>query len=305
MRLIRNWYKLLEGTSSVANDSGPGAATGAIQGHFSWLPYYYPPLSVLTFSGTLAPDPTGEFTDYGLYAGQPCFHNADKGYFLWWDDSAWLFTVSPALGDLLHPYWASADFYSADYAPFGGATGTGTNPTRTASSYKGIALGASEDRIVSAAAAGFPTAAGSIEMMVRPTWNYNDGHTHFFWDTYGGSNRRFFLYKNPDNTTCLYTDSTPRGSLTYQWTAGTLYHIVLNWGANQLYINNVLVKTFSAADLGLGASTLYIGDRYSISDDSFSGDILYFIVRDVALTLAEITEFNAFFQHLYISHIDT
>jgi hypothetical protein len=79
----------------------------------------------------------------------------------------------------------------------------------------------------------------------------------------------------------------------------------LNWGANQLYINNVLVKTFSAADLGLGASTLYIGDRYSISDDSFSGDILYFIVRDVALTLAEITEFNAFFQHLYISHIDT
>jgi hypothetical protein len=152
MRLIRNWYQLLEGSGTAAKDSGPGAADGGLQGSVAWVHYYYPPLSILFFTGTLAPDPTGEFTDYGLYAGQPCYHNADKGYFLWWDDSAWLFTVSPAPGDLLHPYWASATFYGATYAPFGGATGTGTNPTRTAYCYKGVTIAASASRIVSAAA---------------------------------------------------------------------------------------------------------------------------------------------------------
>jgi hypothetical protein len=273
-------------------------------GTIAWTPYYYPPLSVLTFSGTLAPDPTGEFTDYGLYAGQPCFHNPTKGYFLWWDDAAWLFTVSPALGDLSAPYWASASFYGATYAPFGGATGTGTNPTRTAYSYKGVTVGASASHIISAAATGFPADAGSAEMLVSPTWNYNDGIAHYFFSTYGGNNRVFALYKKSDNDTRLTVDSTYIGTFTYQWAANSLYHVVVNWGTNQLYINNVLVKTFTARSLGTGASTLYIGNYYTGASVAFSGTIYYFIIRDVALTLAEITAFNAFFQNLYISHVD-
>jgi hypothetical protein len=212
--------------------------------------------------------------------------------------------VSAALGDLTAPYWASASFYGATYAPFGGATGTGTNPTPTAYSYKGVTIGASLSHIVSSAATGFPAAAGSIEMLVRPTWNYNDGSNHYFWSTYGGNNRLFHLWKDAGGTTALYTDSTYRGEFTYQWQATSLYHVVLNWGTNALYINNVLVKTFSAGGLGTGATTLYIGNYYTAASRSFSGTIYYFIVRDVALTLAEITAFNAFFQNLYISHVD-
>lgn len=214
MRLIRNWYKLLEGTGLAALDSGPGQANGALRGDVTWCPYYYPP---------------------GTQLG-----------------------------------------------------------------YKGVTVGASQSRIVSGAAEGFPADSGSIEMLVRPTWSYDDGEHHFLWDTYGGPNKRFFFYKADNNTTRLWTNDTARGSFTFPWAADTLYHIALNWGTNQLYINGVLEKTFDAGGLGLGASTLYIGDQCELINRSFSGNIYYFIARDVPLTVDEVKAFRALFENQYI-----
>jgi hypothetical protein len=76
--------------------------------------------------------------------------------------------------------------------------------------------------------------------------------------------------------------------------------VVLNWGTNTLYINGNLVKTYTPATLGVGASTLYIGDHYSSTNQAFNGTIYYFVSRDVVLTATEIATFKAFFENLYI-----
>jgi hypothetical protein len=165
--------------------------------------------------------------------------------------------------------------------------------------YKGVVIGASNSRILSAAAAGFNSAQGSIEMLVKPSWNNADGLRHTFWFIYGGNNKKFHLYKKADSTTELFTNDTSRGTFTYAFVAGTLYHIVLNWPANELYINKVLVKTFTAGNLGLGAANLLIGDYYAWAGSSFSGNIYYFIVRNVPLTQAEINDFYTFFVNQY------
>jgi hypothetical protein len=153
---------------------------------------------------------------------------------------------------------------------------------------KGVTIAAAASRIASAAMGGFNLVEGSIEMLVKPSWNNADNAYHFLWDSYGGSNRRFLLVKTSANLTEVYTDDTSRGSFTFAWTAGTTYHIVLNYGTNALYINKVLVKTYSAGTLGLGASTLYIGDCYAAGTYAFKGDIYYFIARDTPLTQAQI-----------------
>jgi hypothetical protein len=166
--------------------------------------------------------------------------------------------------------------------------------------YKGVIIGASESRIVSGAAASFNATEGSIEMLVKPSWNNADGVAHVFWDTYGGNNKRFCLFKQSDNFTWLWMNASLYGPFSSSWVANTLYHIVFNWGANQLYINKVLSHTFNPNTLGLGATDLYIGDRYTLANYGFSGNIYYFIVRDVPLTLAEITTFYDFFVNQYI-----
>jgi hypothetical protein len=302
MRNIRNWYKLLEGSGLVANDSGPGAAQGALSANVTWLPFYSPPFSDLQLTGTLSPDASGTYTLKYIYNSQPTFALSTT-WFLWWDPADQTWYISEIRGTVGARGWYNESTQTlGTYEPYGTATGTAQLTCGYTFPYdqKGVIIAASQSRITSAAAAGFPSAAGSIEMLCRPSWNYNDGIGHFFWDTYGGSNRRFFLYKYTDNTTLLWTDNTSRGSFTFAWAAGTLYHIVLNWGTNQLYVNGVLVKDYTDGTLGLGSSTLYIGDQYTGSNYSFNGMIYYFIARDVALTLAEITAFNAFFQNLYI-----
>jgi len=174
------------------------------------------------------------------------------------------------------------------------------HPPGTIYTYKGVVIGASQSRIVSAAAAGFTPLAGSIEMLIKPTWNYTDGATHIFWNTGGGAGKYFRLLKFSDGLTYLSTNSLTRGSFSYPWAAGTIYHVVLNWGTNELWINGVLANDYTDGTLGAGASTLYIGDSASLANASFSGDIYYFIVRDVALTAAEIATFKAFFENQYI-----
>lgn len=173
------------------------------------------------------------------------------------------------------------------------------NPPGVFQGYKGVTIAASVSRIVSAAAAGFIAAAGSIEMLVKPSWNYNDNISHFFWSTYQGSNAEFDLIKLSNNLTYLAVNGGYVGSFTYAWVANTIYHIVLNWGTNKLYINKTLAYTFTAGGLGAGATNLYIGDKYSGANLAFSGNIYYFIVRDVPLTQAEINLFYTYFMNMY------
>jgi hypothetical protein len=305
MRDIRNWYKLLEGTGLVANDAGPGVAQGALSANVTWCPFYAPPFSTLLVSGTLDPDATGDYTYTGYYDSHPYFTNT-TGYILWFQYSGNSWLISDVLGDQGARGWlAWSTVITGTYAPYGTATGDAVVTCDYTIPYdqKGVITTATASRIITPAAAGFPANAGSIEMLVRPYWTYTDGLVHFFWDTYGGNNRRFLLAKQAGNNTELFTDSTSRGSVTFAWTAHTLYHVVLNWGTNTLYINNTLVKTYTPATLGTGASTLYIGDHYTTAARAFNGIIYYFIARDVALTLAELTTFNAFFQTQYIPQI--
>jgi hypothetical protein len=214
MRLIRNWYQLLEGSGLVASDSGPGQAVGTLTTNITWAPFYHPP-------GT-------------LYC------------------------------------------------------------------YKGVVIGTSYSLVGSAAAAGFNGTEGSVEMLVKPSWNHTDGVVHYFWNTWGGPSKYFRLFKYMDNRTYLTTNSLTRGSFEFSWVAGTVYHVVLNWGTNQLFINGVLAYDFSDGTLGSGCTNLCIGCIGSVANCSFAGTIYYFIVRDVPLTLSEIATFKASFLKQYI-----
>jgi hypothetical protein len=172
-------------------------------------------------------------------------------------------------------------------------------PPGTPYGYKGVIIAASQSRIVSAAAAGFNAAEGSIEMLVKPGWSYDDGIGHYFWDTYGGANKRFYFRKTTANLTNLVTNGVSRGDLDFHWIVGGIYHIVLNWPANELYVCGSLVKDYDDGDLGDGAADLYIGDRYTTANQAFKGNIYYFIVRDVPLTQAEVNYFYEFFINQY------
>lgn len=303
MRQIRNWYKLLEGTGLVAYDSGPGLANGTLAANVTWCPYYPPALGDLLLSGTLSPNASGYFHLVGGHEYQPYYHNP-AGFFLWWDSSDSYWYISILFADK-----GSAWFYRdntdplGDYAPGGTATGTGTISTVSHTDHKGVTLALAPAGISSAAAGGLNPATGSFEMLIRPTWHYTDALIHYFWDTYGGSNTRFRLYKDTDGTTILFVNSTYKGAFTFPWATYTLYHIVFNWPAGTFYVNNVLVKTFSTGTLGTPATNLFIGSFYSSSFYPMSGTIYYFITRDVPLTAAEIAQFKAFFQNQYIPQI--
>lgn len=305
MRFIRNWYQLLEGSGLVANDSGPGAAHGALAANVTWCPFYSPPFSTLTVTGTLSPDATGTYQLSGSYNSRP-YWKSSSAWYLWWQPTGPNWVISEVLGTEGSRGWLSfGDDITQLYGPYGTATGNAdvTCPYTLPYDQKGVTLGLAPAGISSAAAGGLNIATGSFEMLIRPNWTYTDGLYHYFWDTYDGTNTRFRLYKNTDNTTILYINSTYKGVFTFAWTAHTLYHIVFNWPASTLYVNNVLVKTFTTGTLGDVASNLFIGSFYLLGYYPMTGDILYFITRDVPLTVAEITAFNAFFQNLYIPQI--
>jgi hypothetical protein len=255
--------------------------------------------------GSLDPDATGDYPLAGIFNSQP-YWKLNTSYYLWWDTISDSWIISLVLGTPGAAYWERPETtIPGDYTPAGTATGDATVTCDYTLPYdqKGIILGLQPAGISTPAAAGLNTATGSFEMLTRPTWTYTDGLDHYFWDTYGGSNTRFRLFKQSLNMTYLYINSTYMGQVTFPWTAHTLYHIVFNWPANTLYINNTLVKTFTPGPLGTIASNLYIGSFYLNGYYPMNGAIYYFITRDVPLTVAEITAFNAFFQNLYIPQI--
>jgi len=155
----------------------------------------------------------------------------------------------------------------------------------------GVNIGPSQDRILSAASTIFPIEAGSIEILCRPSWSYDDGASHYFWDCYPPAAARFYLNKQYTNVTILGIQNSDRGSFVYPWVANFLYHIVVNWPENKLYINGSLAYDYNDENLGQVADQLIIGDAYSFYNFSFSGKMYYFRVRNLNLTEAEILYF--------------
>ncbi len=158
-----------------------------------------------------------------------------------------------------------------------------------------VAIGASEDRILCAGAAKlFNATSGTIEFLVRPNWNHDDGDTyHYFFDTFGGNNKRFTLLKNRSgsgkfNETLLWTNSVIVGNFLYAWQSGVTYHVALVWGENKLYINGILANDYADSNLGVGANDLYIGDRYTSTPRGLDGTVEWFRVWNRALPASKI-----------------
>lgn len=60
--------------------------------------------TLLTCTGTLNPDATGTFTEYGDYEGKRYYRHSTGGFFLWWDGvDTW--NISILLGVVGAGYW--------------------------------------------------------------------------------------------------------------------------------------------------------------------------------------------------------
>ena len=154
-----------------------------------------------------------------------------------------------------------------------------------------VLIGSSQDNILcSGAAKLFNPTEGTIELFVKPNWNYDDGVHHFLFSTLGGNGKLFSLYKRTDSTTRLTTDSTVRGNVTFdEWATGQYYHVFLVWGINKLYINNILVYDYTDGGLGDGADNLRIGDHPTPNtNQAWNGDIEWVRVWNHALSPSEI-----------------
>lgn len=77
-------------------------------------------------TGTLSPDATGSYLEYGDYNGKRYQRRLDGSYFIWWDNvSAW--KISAILGVVGASHWLRIDpNIEGDYTPQGTATGTAT-----------------------------------------------------------------------------------------------------------------------------------------------------------------------------------
>jgi hypothetical protein len=153
-----------------------------------------------------------------------------------------------------------------------------------------VAIGTSESRVTSPVGAVLATNAGTICMWVKPNWAYAGADQHYFWDTYGGNNARFIFFKNNVGVTDLRTATTARGTAAIAWPQSVWTHVTVVWGDNLCYTNGVLANNFTDGGLGLGASTLYIGDRYTTASLAFDGAIDDVLIFNRALTQSEITQ---------------
>lgn len=154
-----------------------------------------------------------------------------------------------------------------------------------------INIGTSEDRITADFTNTNP-AIGAIFFGFTPNWDYDDGLPHIFIDTAGGGNRRFLIYKNADNKTYFYTDTTLRGSFEFSWQAQKQYNCVLIWGVNYFLIDGIVKFIGTPGSLGLSGDTLFVGDGYTGANVSLNGKYEYFFVLNECPTLAQARLFN-------------
>jgi hypothetical protein len=153
---------------------------------------------------------------------------------------------------------------------------------------KGIDIPASQSRLIMPWDTSLSPDSGSISFFVQPFWEYNDNLYHYLFFNYDPVNPRFYLLKNSSNLFSLVTNTTSRGSFSFQFVSGSLYFICLNWGANELFINGSLVYTFSPGGLVSPASTLYLCDHYATAFRTFLCHFFLCTLHKYPLSLSQV-----------------
>jgi len=192
--------------------------------------------------------------------------------------------------DLNPLVWYKADSNTVD-ASGNDYTGTWRGSASYTNGVNGQAfnIGSSESAVLSAVAADMNLTAGTICFWAKPNWDNTDSDIHIFFDTYGGSNRRTLLmYYGISLTQIFYTDTVNRGGFSQTIIADEWFFMTIVYGTNEMYINGELVNDYTDGDLGDGASTLYIGDRYTNGDSACYSAIDDFMIFTNVLTTAEI-----------------
>ena len=151
-------------------------------------------------------------------------------------------------------------------------------------------FGANRSAVLSGSAEFMNLTNGTVCFWFMPKWANTDGIDHFFFDAIGGSDRRFICYKDTTGKIRIYTDSVQRGSYTQSITAYEWIFVTIIYGDNKLYINNSLAYDYPDGGLGLGADTLVIGDRKSISNLGLDSAMDDFMIFNTILTANEITQ---------------
>lgn len=82
--------------------------------------------TLLTVTGTLSPDATGSYTEFGDFNGKRFYRHSTGGFFIWWDGvDTW--AISVLLGVEGAAYWDRVDpAVTGAYVAQGTATGIPT-----------------------------------------------------------------------------------------------------------------------------------------------------------------------------------
>lgn len=152
----------------------------------------------------------------------------------------------------------------------------------------GVNIGVSADRIQVSNMI-WSTSQGAIEILFIPNWNHNDNITHYLFGTDDNATQ---IVKANNNDLYVYNNGSNRGSFTYSFQAGKLYHLFLNYPSNKLYINGIMEYDYTDGDLGSIGANLYLGDRNWGANNSLDGKILLFKTYNRNLTTSEITQLH-------------
>ena len=168
-----------------------------------------------------------------------------------------------------------------------GNSGSISGPTWQLGEYGRVLYWDTSDDRVTVTTEELNTADGAIEMLVAPNWSDGGGAINYLWDSSGS---RFLLYEDTGSGLHLYCNGVSKGSVQFGWSAGRLYHLVLTWPDLKLYIDGELVTDYGSSDISEIGGTLYIGDRYTGTDRSWTGWVYFVRFYGRGLTEREIRQ---------------
>ena len=140
--------------------------------------------------------------------------------------------IDPALIAIAMPLWERTGSIAYNY---GNSNQHGVLSNALFSS-AGVSIGSSASRIV-VPTAGLSTSKGSLFFTCTPNWSQYDNVIHYLFDSYGGANERFLIYKSnstANNETLLFSQTIPRGAISYGFAAQRDYSFTVVYGTNKL-----------------------------------------------------------------------
>ena len=82
---------------------------------------------MISVSGTLLPDATGDYPDFGFFGGKRAYQIAGGAYTLWFDTSIGAYTLSEVIGVIGSLGWVADQVpVEGTYTFYGTATGIAT-----------------------------------------------------------------------------------------------------------------------------------------------------------------------------------